>query len=111
MGIYCAFCPWESEDIAFVWVELESGWLVAVIHDVQKSISGGFKLHFSEMNGCAWKGHIVAESLAHAWKLNCISSVNIYAVLSAGVGTWHAWGVSDLDWLWSSWSNGSCFWT
>lgn len=43
----------EGEHVRFVAEELESGWLVAVVDDVQQAVCSRLKLDFSEMNRLA----------------------------------------------------------
>ena len=93
---------WKCKDVAFVAEELEGGWLVTVITDVQKTICSGFKLNFSKMNRFGWKTHVVTQRLPETIKFKVISSQNRDAVLSAGICSWHSRRIRYNNSFWTS---------
>jgi len=69
--------------------KLEGRRLITVIADIQQAVGRRQLLHLAEVDGIARKTDVVAESLAHAGKLEVVPAVNFNSKLSASKGSRH----------------------
>lgn len=61
-GFDNSFSFWECKDIGFVREDLESGGLVTIVDNVQKSVGCLFLLNFSKVDGGSGEGDLVAKA-------------------------------------------------